>query len=100
MDVQLGASMGPPGGGRAMISSRFQSCCGLLNFPNPQDSQVKKIYLTLARPAQSVPVQYMCDKNGGFFMTFFGPFSNGVLVRNRGSRSGNGTKFQEATTEF
>ncbi|CAD7941177.1 unnamed protein product [Amoebophrya sp. A25] len=49
LDMQLGAAMGPPGGGRAAISERFQSCCHLLNFANPADAQVKRIYMTLAQ---------------------------------------------------
>eukprot|EP00392_Amoebophrya_sp_AT5.2_P008786 g8814.t1 len=49
LDMQLGAAMGPPGGGRAVISERFQSCCHLLNFANPAEAQVKRIYMTLAQ---------------------------------------------------
>lgn len=49
LDTQLGASMGPPGGGRAVISERLQSCCNLINFANPTESQVKRIYMTLAQ---------------------------------------------------
>eukprot|EP00397_Hematodinium_sp_SG-2012_P000063 GEMP01000063.1.p1 GENE.GEMP01000063.1~~GEMP01000063.1.p1 ORF type:complete len:2825 (+),score=742.06 GEMP01000063.1:2672-11146(+) len=48
LDVQLAAGMGPPGGGRAVISRRLQSRFNLINFTDPADVQVRRIFLTLA----------------------------------------------------
>jgi dynein heavy chain len=47
LDMQLGCSMGPPGGGRAAISPRFQSQFHLINFVNPAEAQIKRIFATL-----------------------------------------------------
>ncbi|KAM9820319.1 LOW QUALITY PROTEIN: dynein axonemal heavy chain 2 [Neosynchiropus ocellatus] len=46
-DVQLLASMGPPGGGRTLISSRLQSRFNLINMTVPHDSQIRRIYSTM-----------------------------------------------------
>eukprot|EP00931_Biecheleriopsis_adriatica_P088379 TRINITY_DN62713_c0_g1_i1.p1 TRINITY_DN62713_c0_g1~~TRINITY_DN62713_c0_g1_i1.p1 ORF type:complete len:1031 (+),score=254.49 TRINITY_DN62713_c0_g1_i1:369-3095(+) len=48
LDIHLCAGMGPPGGGRAVISTRLQSACNNICFVNPADSQVKRIFQTLA----------------------------------------------------
>jgi len=46
--IHMVAAMGPPGGGRAVISSRLQSAANNLCFVNPADSQIKRIFMTLA----------------------------------------------------
>jgi len=46
-DMQLCSSMGPPGGGRSEISKRLQSSFMCINFANPSDAQVKRIFSTL-----------------------------------------------------
>jgi dynein heavy chain len=48
MSMHLCCGMGPPGGGRAVISARLQSAMNNLCFVNPAETQVKRIYLTLA----------------------------------------------------
>ncbi|CAE8702622.1 unnamed protein product, partial [Polarella glacialis] len=48
LDLHLNMAMGPPGGGRAVISERLQSSCNNLCFTNPSESQIKRIFLTLA----------------------------------------------------
>ncbi|CEL98551.1 unnamed protein product [Vitrella brassicaformis CCMP3155] len=47
-DMQLVAAMGPPGGGRSVISRRLESRFNLINFTLPSESQIKRIYNTLA----------------------------------------------------
>ena len=44
MDMQLITAMGPPGGGRAYISQRFQSKFHLINFTVPKERQIIKIF--------------------------------------------------------
>ncbi|XP_030837708.1 dynein heavy chain 2, axonemal [Strongylocentrotus purpuratus] len=45
--MQLLASMGPPGGGRMVISKRLQSRFNLINMTFPSDSQIKRIFGTM-----------------------------------------------------
>jgi dynein heavy chain len=40
----LVAAMGPPGGGRMVISRRLQSRFNLINMTFPQESQIKRIF--------------------------------------------------------
>eukprot|EP00438_Fugacium_kawagutii_P007471 Skav230096 [mRNA] locus=scaffold283:2039:36053:- [translate_table: standard] len=47
--IHMVSAMGPPGGGRAVISARLQSAANNLCFVNPADSQIKRIFMTLAR---------------------------------------------------
>ncbi|KFH07428.1 putative dynein-1-alpha heavy chain, flagellar inner arm I1 complex [Toxoplasma gondii VAND] len=47
-DTQILAAMGPPGGGRSVIPARLQSRFNLLNFTEPDEQQVKRIFNTLA----------------------------------------------------
>ncbi|PVD19154.1 hypothetical protein C0Q70_21718 [Pomacea canaliculata] len=42
--IQVGVSMGPPGGGRMVISRRLQSRFNLINMTFPQESQIKRIF--------------------------------------------------------
>ncbi|KAM4714769.1 dynein axonemal heavy chain 2 [Anableps anableps] len=46
-DIFLLASMGPPGGGRTQISTRFQSSFNLINMTFPNESQIKSIFSTM-----------------------------------------------------
>lgn len=46
-DMLLVASMGPPGGGRNVISERLQSRFNLINMTFPQESQIKRIFGTM-----------------------------------------------------
>jgi dynein heavy chain len=46
-DMQLLAAMGPPGGGRMVISPRLQSRFNLINMTFPSDSQIKRIFGTM-----------------------------------------------------
>jgi dynein heavy chain len=48
LDLHLVCAMGPPGGGRAVISERLQSACNNICFAVPADSQIKRIFQTLA----------------------------------------------------
>ena len=41
------AAMGPPGGGRMVISRRLQSRFNLINMTFPQESQIKRIFGTM-----------------------------------------------------
>eukprot|EP01138_Halocafeteria_seosinensis_P001392 gb/GECG01001428.1/.p1 GENE.gb/GECG01001428.1/~~gb/GECG01001428.1/.p1 ORF type:complete len:4689 (+),score=693.48 gb/GECG01001428.1/:1-14067(+) len=43
-DVQLMAAMGPPGGGRTVISERLQSRFNIINFTFPAEKQVRSIF--------------------------------------------------------
>lgn len=45
--LQIIAAMGKPGGGRAEISPRIVSKFHLINFTNPNEKQMKKIYETI-----------------------------------------------------
>lgn len=44
LEIQVVAAMGPPGGGKAVISGRVQSKFNMINFTFPSDSQVKRIF--------------------------------------------------------
>ncbi|KAK7469836.1 hypothetical protein BaRGS_00036165, partial [Batillaria attramentaria] len=44
LDMLLIAAMGPPGGGRMVISRRLQSRFNLINMTFPQESQIKRIF--------------------------------------------------------
>lgn len=46
-DFQIIAAMGKPGGGRAHITPRFTSKVHLINFTNPSEKQMRKIYDTI-----------------------------------------------------
>mmetsp|Transcript_14483 Transcript_14483/g.50911 ORF Transcript_14483/g.50911 Transcript_14483/m.50911 type:complete len:4419 (-) Transcript_14483:356-13612(-) len=48
LDLHLVCAMGPPGGGRAVISERLQSACNNICFVNPSETQVKRIFQTLS----------------------------------------------------
>lgn len=48
LDMHLVCAMGPPGGGRAVITERLQSAMNNICFVVPSETQVKRIYLTLA----------------------------------------------------
>ncbi|OQR95763.1 dynein heavy chain, partial [Thraustotheca clavata] len=50
VDMQLVAAMGPPGGGRSVISSRFQSRFNLINITFPENAQLRKIFETMLVP--------------------------------------------------
>ncbi|TMW60768.1 hypothetical protein Poli38472_000810 [Pythium oligandrum] len=50
IDMQLVAAMGPPGGGRSVISSRFQSRFNLVNMTIPEQTQLKRIFETMLVP--------------------------------------------------
>jgi dynein heavy chain len=47
LDMQVVGGMGKPGGGRAVISGRYQAQFHLINFADPTEVQVKRIYSTL-----------------------------------------------------
>lgn len=49
-DMQLVSAMGPPGGGRSVISARFQSKFHLVNIGMPNEEQLKRIFETLLVP--------------------------------------------------
>ncbi|RHY32696.1 hypothetical protein DYB32_002341, partial [Aphanomyces invadans] len=53
VDMQLVASMGPPGGGRSVISSRFQSRFNLINMTFPEGTQLRRIFETMLVPKLS-----------------------------------------------
>ena len=44
IDTQLLAAMGPPGGGRSVITSRMQSRFNLINFTDPAEAQLQAIF--------------------------------------------------------
>eukprot|EP00794_Sanderia_malayensis_P010712 gene10712-11859_t len=46
-DMFIVAAMGPPGGGRSVISKRFQSRFHLINMTFPLESQIKRIFGTM-----------------------------------------------------
>nr|XP_039250408.1 dynein heavy chain 2, axonemal-like [Styela clava] len=46
-DMYLLADMGPPGGGRQVISQRFQSRFNLINMTFPSETQIKRIFGTM-----------------------------------------------------
>jgi len=47
LDMQFISAMGPPGGGRALISQRVQCHFNVINFTSPDDNQMKRIYNTI-----------------------------------------------------
>jgi dynein heavy chain len=47
VDMQLVCAMGPPGGGRTLISERLQSRFHIINFTFPADKSVKTIFETI-----------------------------------------------------
>eukprot|EP00928_Gymnodinium_smaydae_P048232 TRINITY_DN3222_c2_g2_i2.p1 TRINITY_DN3222_c2_g2~~TRINITY_DN3222_c2_g2_i2.p1 ORF type:complete len:3935 (+),score=1014.18 TRINITY_DN3222_c2_g2_i2:1731-11807(+) len=49
LDMHLVCAMGPPGGGRAVISERLQSAMNNICFVVPSETQVKRIFMTLAQ---------------------------------------------------
>ena len=49
-DMQLVVAMGPPGGGRAVISERLQSRFNIINFTFPADKQVRSIFESILAP--------------------------------------------------
>eukprot|EP00753_Platysulcus_tardus_P011845 PLAT3317.25.p1 GENE.PLAT3317.25~~PLAT3317.25.p1 ORF type:complete len:2725 (+),score=1732.12 PLAT3317.25:536-8176(+) len=53
LDMQLVAAMGPPGGGRSVITERLQSRFALLNFTFPADAQLKRIFERMLVPMLS-----------------------------------------------
>ena len=46
-DIQLMASMAPPGGGRNAFSQRIMAVFATINMTNPSDAQLHRIYSTL-----------------------------------------------------
>ncbi|XP_053425882.1 dynein axonemal heavy chain 2 isoform X8 [Nycticebus coucang] len=46
-DMFLMAAMGPPGGGRTVISPRLQSCFNIINMTFPTESQIIRIFGTM-----------------------------------------------------
>jgi dynein heavy chain, axonemal len=54
VDIQLCAAMGPPGGGRSVISERLQSCFNVVNFTFPGEKEVQHIFEAILRPYFSV----------------------------------------------
>jgi len=48
MNLQILAAMGKPGGGRAEISPRMLSRFHVINYTVPTESNLKKIFETLA----------------------------------------------------
>jgi dynein heavy chain len=44
LDMQLLCAMGPPGGGRSVISQRLQSRFHVLNFATPEQAQLRRIF--------------------------------------------------------
>lgn len=46
-DMRIVAAMGPPGGGRTMISNRLKRRFNLINMTFPEDSQIKRIFGTM-----------------------------------------------------
>ena len=46
-ELQLMASMAPPGGGRSAFSQRVSACFALINMTAPNDDQLKRIFGTI-----------------------------------------------------
>lgn len=46
-DMQIVAAMGPPGGGRSVISSRLQNNFNVINITFPNETQIRRIFGTL-----------------------------------------------------
>ncbi|KAA0178390.1 hypothetical protein FNF27_00239 [Cafeteria roenbergensis] len=53
VDIQLACAMGPPGGGRTVISERLQSCFSVINFTFPGEKEVQHIFEAILRPSLS-----------------------------------------------
>ena len=49
LDLQLIAAMGPPGGARSHISSRFITCFNIIHLTFPADAQLERIYTNLIK---------------------------------------------------
>lgn len=47
LDLQMVAAMGPPGGGRAVVSQRILGHYNTINFTAPNESQMRRIYNTM-----------------------------------------------------
>ena len=43
----LVAAMGPPGGGRTVISGRLQNIFSVINMTFPEEPQIKRIFCTM-----------------------------------------------------
>lgn len=43
----LVGAMGPPGGGRNLISNRLTSCFSVINMEFPEETQITKIYTSM-----------------------------------------------------
>jgi dynein heavy chain len=50
LDCFIVAAMGPPGGGRSVISQRLQSQFHLINFTMPNESQLRRIFDCIVGP--------------------------------------------------
>lgn len=50
MDMQLMVAMGPPGGGRSVISGRLQSRFNLVNFTAPKSRDMERIFASILVP--------------------------------------------------
>jgi dynein heavy chain len=50
LDMQLVVAMGPPGGGRSVISERLQSRLSMINFTAAADEQVRQIFESILTP--------------------------------------------------
>lgn len=64
MNLQILAAMGKPGGGRAEISPRMLSRFHVINYTVPTESNLKKIFETLAiTKFQSFPeeIKALCE---------------------------------------
>jgi len=53
LDIQLITAMGPPGGGRSVISERLQSRFNIINFTFPNDKTVRSIFELILAPRWS-----------------------------------------------
>ena len=53
LDLQLLVAMGPPGGGRSVMSPRLQSKFLLLNFTAPASAEIKRIFECILGPGLS-----------------------------------------------
>ena len=53
LDMQIVAAMGPPGGGRSVISQRLQSRFHLLNLTFPANKQLLRIFQLILQPKLS-----------------------------------------------
>lgn len=46
-NMLLIGAMGPPGGGRNVVSNRLISCFGVVNLTFPEEAQISSIYKTM-----------------------------------------------------